>query len=151
MSSLLPLKDFRCLLSESVSCRLFFGSLLVSYTSDILQSGKFGKLNKAVKFPEILNLARYMSRTSDKSPIYQLYGVVVHLDIMNSTFSGHYVCYVKNNHGKWYKADDSVVFLYPFLLAIFFISLNATYSYSPNAFYLDIFLTPRVSVFNNPT
>ncbi|OUZ99787.1 Ubiquitin carboxyl-terminal hydrolases family 2 [Macleaya cordata] len=73
------------------------------------QSGKFGKLNKAVRFPEVLNLAPYMSGTSDKSPIYSLYAVVVHLDIMNAAFSGHYVCYVKNSQGKWFKIDDSTV------------------------------------------
>uniref|UniRef100_A0A5B7AG99 ubiquitinyl hydrolase 1 n=1 Tax=Davidia involucrata TaxID=16924 RepID=A0A5B7AG99_DAVIN len=73
------------------------------------QSGKFGKLNKAIRFPEILNLAPYMSGTSDKSPIYGLYGVVVHLDIMNAAFSGHYVCYVKNIENKWFKIDDSTV------------------------------------------
>ncbi|XP_050235438.1 ubiquitin carboxyl-terminal hydrolase 16 [Mercurialis annua] len=73
------------------------------------QSGKFGKLNKAILFPEILNLAPYMSGTSDKSPIYRLYGVVVHLDIMNASFSGHYVCYVKNVQNKWFKIDDSTV------------------------------------------
>ncbi|RZC15798.1 ubiquitin carboxyl-terminal hydrolase 17-like isoform X1 [Glycine soja] len=73
------------------------------------QSGKFGKLNKPIQFPEILNLAPFMSGTSDKSPIYRLYGVVVHLDIMNAAFSGHYVCYVKNIQNKWFKVDDSVV------------------------------------------
>ncbi|XP_022732824.1 ubiquitin carboxyl-terminal hydrolase 16-like [Durio zibethinus] len=73
------------------------------------QSGKFGKVNKAIRFPEILNLAPYMSGTSDKSPIYRLYGVVVHLDIMNAAFSGHYVCYVKNVQNKWFKIDDSMV------------------------------------------
>ncbi|XWS25369.1 hypothetical protein CRYUN_Cryun27aG0062900 [Craigia yunnanensis] len=73
------------------------------------QSGKFGKLNKAIRFPEILNLAPYMSGTSDKSPIYRLYGVVVHLDIMNAAFSGHYVCYVKNVQNKWFEIDDSTV------------------------------------------
>lgn len=73
------------------------------------QSGKFGKLNKSIRFPEILNLAPCMSGTSDKSPIYRLYGVVVHLDIMNAAFSGHYVCYVKNIQNKWFKIDDSMV------------------------------------------
>ncbi|KAK4387696.1 Ubiquitin carboxyl-terminal hydrolase 16 [Sesamum angolense] len=72
------------------------------------QLGTFGKLNKAVKFPEVLNLAPYMSGTSDKCPIYQLYGIVVHLDVMNSAVSGHYVCYIKNNEGRWFKADDSM-------------------------------------------
>ncbi|GMI77257.1 ubiquitin-specific protease 16 [Hibiscus trionum] len=73
------------------------------------QSGKFGKLNKAIQFPEILNLAPYMSGTSDNSPIYRLYGVVVHLDVMNAAFSGHYICYVKNVQNKWFKIDDSKV------------------------------------------
>ncbi|KAE8714370.1 Ubiquitin carboxyl-terminal hydrolase 17 [Hibiscus syriacus] len=73
------------------------------------QFGKFGKLNKAIRFPEILNLAPYMSGTSDKSPIYKLYGVVVHLDIMNAAFSGHYLCYVKNAQNKWFKIDDNTV------------------------------------------
>lgn len=73
------------------------------------QSGKFGKLNKAIQFPEILDLAPYVSGTSDKSPVYRLYGVVVHVDIMNAAFSGHYVCYVKNVQNKWFKIDDSKV------------------------------------------
>ncbi|EXC16662.1 Ubiquitin carboxyl-terminal hydrolase 16 [Morus notabilis] len=73
------------------------------------QSGKFGKLNKPIRFPEILNLAPFMSGTSDKLAIYRLYGVVVHLDVMNAAFSGHYVCYVKNAHNKWFKIDDSTV------------------------------------------
>ncbi|KAK7275836.1 hypothetical protein RIF29_16961 [Crotalaria pallida] len=73
------------------------------------QSGKFGKLNKPVRFPEILDLAPFMSGTSDRSPIYRLYGVVVHLDTMNAAFSGHYVCYVKNFQNQWFKVDDSVV------------------------------------------
>lgn len=75
----------------------------------MLQSGKFGKLNKSIQFPEILDLAPYMSGTSDKLPIYRLYGVVVHLDIMNAAFSGHYVCYVKSIQNKWFKVDDSTV------------------------------------------
>lgn len=73
------------------------------------QSGKFGKINKRIRFPEILDLAPFMSGTSDKSPIYKLYGVVVHLDVMNAAFSGHYVCYVKNLQNKWFKIDDSTV------------------------------------------
>ncbi|CAI0467826.1 unnamed protein product [Linum tenue] len=73
------------------------------------QSGKFGKLNKSIRFPEILDLAPYMSGTSDKSPIYRLYAVIVHLDVMNASFSGHYVCYVKNSQNRWFKIDDSTV------------------------------------------
>ncbi|KAG5059203.1 hypothetical protein JHK87_000232 [Glycine soja] len=73
------------------------------------QSGNFEKLNKSVQFPEVLNMAPYMSGTKDKSPLYSLYAVVVHLDIMNAAFSGHYVCYVKNIQGEWFRTDDSRV------------------------------------------
>ncbi|VAI75050.1 unnamed protein product [Triticum turgidum subsp. durum] len=73
------------------------------------QSGKFGKISKAIRFPETLNLSCYMNSTDDNSPVYSLYGMVVHHDVMNAAFSGHYVCYVKDTHGKWYKIDDSQV------------------------------------------
>ncbi|KAL0738911.1 hypothetical protein Bca4012_015121 [Brassica carinata] len=73
------------------------------------QSGKFGKLNKLIRFPENLDLTPYVSGGSDKSHDYKLYGVVVHLDTMNAAFSGHYVCYVRNSQNKWYKADDNTV------------------------------------------
>ncbi|KAH9315522.1 hypothetical protein KI387_024149 [Taxus chinensis] len=73
------------------------------------QSGKFGKLNKRVIFPETLNMTPYMSGTGDKQPLYKLYAVVVHLDMMNASFSGHYVCYVKNLQGAWYKINDCKV------------------------------------------
>ncbi|XP_074263588.1 ubiquitin carboxyl-terminal hydrolase 16 [Silene latifolia] len=73
------------------------------------QSGRFGKLNKSIRFPEILNLAPYMRIGSDKAPVYRLYGAVVHLDTMNASFTGHYVCYVRNAQNKWFKIDDSTV------------------------------------------
>ncbi|KAL6222845.1 hypothetical protein ACLB2K_006235 [Fragaria x ananassa] len=73
------------------------------------QSRNFEKLDKSVCFPEVLNLSPYMDRTSDKSPLYNLYAVVVHLDIMNAAYSGHYICYVKNSRGNWFKIDDSSV------------------------------------------
>ncbi|CAI9269554.1 unnamed protein product [Lactuca saligna] len=70
---------------------------------------KFGKLNKLVEFPEILETTPYVSGSSDKSPVYRLYVVVVHVDIMNDAFSGHYVCYVKNHHNQWFKFNDTMV------------------------------------------
>jgi len=73
-----------------------------------LKAGKFGKLNKLIRFPETLDLAPYVSGGSEKSHDYKLYGVIVHLDVMNAAFSGHYVCYIRNQN-KWYKADDSTV------------------------------------------
>lgn len=74
------------------------------------QSGNLGKLNKRVRFPEVLNLAPYMSRMGDNHPpIYQLYAVAVHLNMANSAYSGHYISYVKDLHGEWFKIDDSRV------------------------------------------
>ena len=66
--------------------------------------------NKSIRCPEILDLAPFMSGTRDL-PIYRLYGVVVHMDIMNAAFSSHCVCYVKNLQRRWFKVDDSVVCL----------------------------------------
>lgn len=80
----------------------------------VLQCAKFGKLNKSVEFPEILDMAPYVSGTSDKSPVYRLYGVVVHVDTMNDAFSGHYVCYVKNHHNQWFKFNDTMVCIHHF-------------------------------------
>lgn len=73
------------------------------------QSGKFGKLNKRVTFPEILDMSPYMSEDGDKPPHYELYAVVVHVDMLNASFFGHYICYVKDLEGSWYKIDDSKV------------------------------------------
>ncbi|KAK4747503.1 hypothetical protein SAY87_014089 [Trapa incisa] len=73
------------------------------------QSGKYGKLNKSIRYAEILDMAPYMTSTSDKSPVYRLYGVIVHLDVMNASYSGHYICYVKSPMNKWFKIDDSTV------------------------------------------
>ncbi|KAL9255243.1 Ubiquitin carboxyl-terminal hydrolase 16-like protein [Drosera capensis] len=83
---------------------------ILSITLKRYRSGKFGKLNKSIKFPEILNFAPYMGEdSSDPSPVFRLYGVVVHLDIMNSTFSGHYMCYIRNAQRRWFAVDDSSV------------------------------------------
>jgi len=73
------------------------------------KNGKFGKLNKHVTFPEVLDISPYMSGTGDEPPLYMLYAVVVHLDMLNASFFGHYVCYVKDMHGAWYKIDDAEV------------------------------------------
>lgn len=72
------------------------------------QSGRFGKLNKRVTFPMELDLTPYMSST-DGSDLYDLYAVVVHLDMLNASFFGHYICYIKGSRGFWYKIDDCKV------------------------------------------
>jgi ubiquitin carboxyl-terminal hydrolase 36/42 len=49
-----------------------------------------------------------MSGKGDKPPLYHLFAVVVHVGILASD-SGHYICYVKNSLGIWYKVDDRKV------------------------------------------
>jgi ubiquitin carboxyl-terminal hydrolase 36/42 len=51
----------------------------------------------------------YMSQKGDEPPVYKLYAVVVHVDMLNASFFGHYICYVKDSQGAWYKIDDSKV------------------------------------------
>ncbi|KAG5030882.1 hypothetical protein AAZX31_06G054500 [Glycine max] len=70
------------------------------------QSGRFGKLNKRVTFPETLDLSPYMSEAGDGSDIYKLYAVVVHIDMLNASFFGHYICFIKDLCGNWYRIDD---------------------------------------------
>ncbi|CAN8264252.1 unnamed protein product [Cochlearia groenlandica] len=73
------------------------------------QSDNFEKLSKPIYFPEILDISPYMSNPNHGDHhTYSLYAVVVHLDA--TSFSGHYVCYIKTLHGDWFKIDDSNVF-----------------------------------------
>ncbi|URD92697.1 ubiquitin carboxyl-terminal hydrolase [Musa troglodytarum] len=71
------------------------------------QTGKYGKINKCVTFPDMLDMIPFMTGTADNPPLYLLYAVVVHLDTFNASFSGHYVSYVKDLEGTWFKIDDS--------------------------------------------
>lgn len=73
------------------------------------QSGRFGKLNKRVTFPETLDLDPYMSEAGNGSNLYHLYAVVVHVDMLNASFFGHYICYTKDFDGNWYRIDDCKV------------------------------------------
>ncbi|XP_016514910.1 ubiquitin carboxyl-terminal hydrolase 18 [Nicotiana tabacum] len=73
------------------------------------QSGRFGKLNKRVTFPETLDLHRYVSEAGDGNNIYKLYAVIVHVDMLNASFFGHYICYIKDFRGSWYRIDDCKV------------------------------------------
>ncbi|KAH6783617.1 ubiquitin-specific protease 19 [Perilla frutescens var. hirtella] len=73
------------------------------------QSGRFGKLNKRVTFPETLDLSPYMSELEDGNDVYKLYAVIVHVDMLNASFFGHYICYVNDFRGNWYRIDDCKV------------------------------------------
>ncbi|XP_009408046.2 ubiquitin carboxyl-terminal hydrolase 19-like isoform X1 [Musa acuminata AAA Group] len=82
---------------------------ILTITLKRFQSGRFGKLNKRVTFPQNLDLTPYMSEDGDGTDIYTLYAVVVHLDMLNASFFGHYICYTKDYHGRWYRIDDCEV------------------------------------------
>ncbi|KAJ0233292.1 Ubiquitin carboxyl-terminal hydrolase 19 [Hirschfeldia incana] len=73
------------------------------------QGGRFGKLNKRIGFPETFDLGPYTSGGGEGSDVYNLYAVIVHLDMLNASFFGHYICYVKDFRGDWYRIDDSEV------------------------------------------
>lgn len=73
------------------------------------QEGRYGKLNKWITFPDMLDMIPFMTGTGDMPPLYILYAVVVHLDSLNASFSGHYVSYVKDMNGNWFRIDDTEV------------------------------------------
>ncbi|XP_075495361.1 ubiquitin carboxyl-terminal hydrolase 15-like [Primulina tabacum] len=73
------------------------------------QEGNYGKINKCIRFPEMLDMIPFMTGTDDIPPLYMLYAVVVHLNKSNSSFSGHYISYVKDLSGNWFKIDDTEV------------------------------------------
>ncbi|KAJ4981107.1 hypothetical protein NE237_031944 [Protea cynaroides] len=70
------------------------------------QKGRYGKINKCITFPDMLDMIPFMTGTGDSPPLYILYAVVVHLDTLNASFSGHYVSYVKDVQGTWFRIDD---------------------------------------------
>ncbi|KAL1551185.1 ubiquitin-specific protease ubp15 [Salvia divinorum] len=73
------------------------------------QEGNYGKINKCITFPEMLDMIPFMTGTDDIPPLYMLYAVVVHHDTSNASFSGHYTAYVKDLQGNWFKVDDTEV------------------------------------------
>jgi len=65
----------------------------------------FGKLNRLVRFGEVLDLAPVCVQPSIDET-YALFAVVCHLDVAGSTFFGHYICYVKDGCDRWWLLDD---------------------------------------------
>ena len=48
--------------------------------------------------------------SEDSAPAtYGLYAVLVHLDTMNITSSGHYICFLRLADNTWVKCDDGTV------------------------------------------
>ncbi|WOH03053.1 hypothetical protein DCAR_0522444 [Daucus carota subsp. sativus] len=73
------------------------------------QEGNYGKINKCITFPEMLDMIPFMTGADDIPPLYILYAVVVHIDMLNAAFSGHYITYLKDMQGSWFRIDDTEV------------------------------------------
>ncbi|KAL8588917.1 hypothetical protein ACOMHN_012955 [Nucella lapillus] len=73
---------------------------------------KASKIEKHIRFSDVLNIRKYMSPTAAthdmEEPVsYRLYGVIVHAG--SSSSQGHYYCYVKSPSNTWYHMNDSSV------------------------------------------
>ena len=69
----------------------------------------FGSKNDTfIDYKDILNLSDFVVGTDKKRSIYELYGVVLHLQIINHF--GHYVALCKNKD-RWIKYNDDKLFL----------------------------------------
>lgn len=73
------------------------------------QEGNYGKINKCITFPEMLDIVPFMTGADDIPPLYILYAVIVHIDMLNASFSGHYITYLKDMQGSWFRIDDTEV------------------------------------------
>lgn len=69
----------------------------------------------------MLDMIPFMTGTDDIPPLYMLYAVVVHLDTSNASFSGHYISYVKDLQGNWFRVDDTEVEITPHLIKHLFV------------------------------
>lgn len=63
-------------------------------------TGLWGKVDRHVYCPAVLDFADCE---------YALYAKITHLDYGGSTFSGHYVCYIRESDGSWWLCDDERV------------------------------------------
>ncbi|XP_037690986.1 ubiquitin carboxyl-terminal hydrolase 17-like protein 6 [Choloepus didactylus] len=65
------------------------------------------KISKHVRYPECLDMRKYMSETNGSPLVYGLHAVLVHSG--STCHTGHYLCYVKAGNGEWHKMDDAKV------------------------------------------
>jgi len=90
-------------------CIIRLPNVLAVYIDRQPHVAMFSKINRAVKTPLTLDLADIVSSETEGPTKYRLYAIVVHLDIMRSTFFGHYVAYVRDSEDEWFLCDDSNV------------------------------------------
>jgi len=87
-------------------------NILVVYISRQKDTNRYGKIKRMVQFSEHFDLSPFLEVEEvpkrNRNLRYRLYGVVVHKDVNNSTFFGHYIAYVKSRT-TWFKMDDASV------------------------------------------
>ncbi|KAI9482689.1 MAG: hypothetical protein EXX96DRAFT_118887 [Benjaminiella poitrasii] len=72
------------------------------------ERGYMTKLGSRVQFPEVLDMAPYVSPEKGvKKAVYRLYGVISHLGY--GCDSGHYRAHVRAPNGQWNYLDDEIV------------------------------------------
>lgn len=72
--------------------------------------GKNGKNEKMVKFPETLDIKRYVTTTEQEAldqSQYHLYGVITHRGA--SQQGGQYAAFAKSSNGLWHCFDNELV------------------------------------------
>lgn len=87
-------------------------NILVVYISRQKDTNRYGKIKRMVQFSEHFDLSPFLEVEEvpkrNRNLRYRLYGVVVHKDVNNSTFFGHYIAYVRSRT-TWFKMDDASV------------------------------------------
>ena len=70
--------------------------------------GVSSKIDYHIDVPHILDMKNYVSAASYPHQVtkYELFSIVCHLGNVNT---GHYLAYVKNSNGIWFKFDDAVI------------------------------------------
>lgn len=72
--------------------------------------GVSSKIDYHIDIPTILDIKDYIPENDGKNlqkiTKYELFGIVCHLGNVNT---GHYLAYVKNNNGTWFKFDDAKI------------------------------------------
>ncbi|CCH45581.1 Ubiquitin carboxyl-terminal hydrolase [Wickerhamomyces ciferrii] len=70
------------------------------------------KIESFIKFPMFINMSEFATISNNVPQAgalnYELFAVVCHIGSVNT---GHYITVIKNNEGKWFRFDDSVVTL----------------------------------------
>ncbi|KAH3674931.1 hypothetical protein WICMUC_002951 [Wickerhamomyces mucosus] len=90
---------------------LKFPNILSIQLKRFEHSNQSVKLERFIKFPFFLDMNKFstpymISKNVDPTLNYELYAVVCHIGTVNT---GHYITFIKDNQGQWYKFDDSIV------------------------------------------